>query len=201
MFSIKDVAKLANVSVSTVSRVINNRDSINEKTKERVLEAIKALDYKPNFLAKGLRAKSSNLLGLVIPILDIDPFTEIINLTCKIANKNGFDIMLGYCQNNPDLEEDFIVNLIRRHVDGIIFSRVSDESRVLRILNKTDVPVVVIDRVFEIEEISCVILDNYRAGEIAAQHLTELGHEKIACDNSLQRKIKWLSGNFKEIWN
>jgi LacI family transcriptional regulator len=181
MVSIKDVAKLADVSVSTVSRVINNKDLVSEITKNRVLEAIKKLDYKPNLLAKGLRVKSGNIIGLLVPEIIIHAFIYIINYALEAVVKEGFVLILGCTHDNPDIEEKFIEDLIRRNVNGIIFSRVSDESRILRIINRTSVPIVVIDRTFKNEKVPHVVLDNYKAGVLAAEHFLELGHRNIAC--------------------
>lgn len=181
MASIKDVAKLAGVSPTTVSRVINDSESVGERTKDKVLVAIKKLDYKPNLLAKGLRIKSGNIIGLVVPEIIIHAFIYFINYTLEIVSQKGFNLILGCTHDDADIEEKFIDDLIRRNVNGIIFSRVSDESRVLRIINRTNVPIVVIDRALENEEIPHVIVDNYKAGVIAAKHFIELKHKDIAC--------------------
>ncbi|KPJ86899.1 MAG: hypothetical protein AMS17_10540 [Spirochaetes bacterium DG_61] len=181
MPSIKDVAKLAGVSVSTVSRVINESEDVDERTRATVLDAIKKLDYKPSFVAKGLRGKSGNLIGLVVPESMEHAFTSIINYTIEVAYKKGFNVILGNTHNDPDIEEKFIDDLLRRNVDGILFSRVSDESRVLHKIGKTKVPIVIIDRTLDKEGIPGVVLNNYKAGSLAAKHLCELGHNKIAC--------------------
>lgn len=181
MASIKDVAKLAGVSISTVSRVINESEAVDEEKRLRVVDAIKKLDYKPNLLAKGLRLKSGNVIGLVVPEITIHAFTYIINYTLEIASEHGFNVILGCTHDDPNDEEKFIDELIRRNVNGIIFSRVSDESRTLRIVHKMNVPIVVIDRALANEGIPHVIVDNYKAGVIAAKHFIELGHKDIAC--------------------
>lgn len=183
MSSMKDVAKLAGVSVSTVSRVINNQNfPVDEATKQRVHEAIKKLDYKPNLLAKGLRLKSGRAIGLVVPdFVPLHAFANIIKYVEEFALQYDFNLILGNNHDNPDIEERFIDNLIRRSVDGIIFSRVSDESRVLKILYKRNIPIVVIDRALEDESVPSVVLNNYRAGELAAEHLVGLGHKHIVC--------------------
>ena len=182
MSSMKDVARLAGVSISTVSRVINKTIPVDEETRKRVEEAVRNLNYKPNLLAKGLRLKSGNLIGLVVPeFVHSQAFSEFINYTEEFAVKYGFNLILGNNHNNPDIEERFIDSLIRRNVDGIIFSRVSDESRVLRIIDKTNIPIVVIDRALDNEDVPSVVLDNYKAGVIAAEHLVKIGHKNIAC--------------------
>ena len=182
MSSMKDVAKLAGVSPSTVSRVINQNIPVGEQTKARVNEAIRKLHYKPNLLAKGLRVRSGHVIGLVVPeFIPLHAFANIIKYVEECAHQYDFNLILGNHHDNPDIEEQFIDSLIRRSVDGIIFSRVSDESRVLRILHERNIPIVVIDRVLEDESVPRVVLNNSRAGELAAEHLVSLGHRQIAC--------------------
>jgi len=181
MSSMKEVAKLAGVSIATVSRVINNTVPVNEDTLVKVKDAIRALNFKPNLLAKGLRIKSGRLIGLVVPEIVHHAFVSLINFIHKNAYEHDFDLILGSNLNNPDVEEYFINNLLRRNVDGIIFSRVSDESRVLRLLDKQNIPIVVIDRALEDERVSSVTVNNSTAGRLAADHLAALGHREIAC--------------------
>ena len=182
MNSMKDVAKLAGVSTSTVSRVINKSIPVDENTTRNVQEAVRKLNYKPNLLAKGLRLRSGRLIGLIVPeFVPLHAFADIIKYVEERAAQHDFNLILGNHHDNPDIEERLIDNLIRRSVDGIIFSRVSDESRVLKILHKKNIPIVVIDRALEDESVPSVVLDNYRAGELAAEHLVRLGHKHIVC--------------------
>jgi LacI family transcriptional regulator len=187
MASIRDVARLAGVSVTTVSRVINDRGEVDERTRARVRDAIDKLEYKPNLVAKGLRGKRGNIIGLVVPEVMDHAFTSIVNFTMEAAHEKGFNVILGSTHNDPDVEAKFIDDLIRRNVNGIVFSRVSDESRVLRILGKTQMPIVVIDRTLEKEGIQSVVLDNYDAGRLAARHLVELGHKSVTCVTGPQK--------------
>ena len=178
----KDVAKLAGVSPSTVSRVISQKIPVDQQTEKRVREAIKKLNYRPNLLAKGLRLRSGHFIGLVVPeFIPLHAFANIIKYTEESAARHEFNLILGNHHDNADLEERFIDSLIRRSVDGIIFSRVSDESRVLKILHEQNIPIVIIDRALEDESIPSVVLNNYRAGELAAEHFVSLGHQHIAC--------------------
>jgi len=182
MSSMKEVAKLAGVSISTVSRVINNSVPVEEETRKRVEKAIKKLNYKPNLLAKGLRIKSGRLIGLVVPgSVYNHAFASFIDYIESNVSNKGYNLILGHNRNDPDSEAEFIDMLIRRNVDGIILSRVSDESRVLRMLGNNKIPVVVIDRAFSDESVPSVVLDNYRAGVLAAKHFIEERHKVIAC--------------------
>lgn len=179
--SIKDVAQMAGCSTSTVSRVLNNRDAVDPETRQRVLKAIESLDYKPNLVATGLRVKKGNLIALVVPETVSHSFSYIIHFTMESARRCGYHVIFGDTRDDPDVEEAFIDDLLRRHINGIIFSRVSDESRIMPKLIKRRIPFVVVDRTLEQEGVPSVVLDNAAAGRLAAEHLTGLGHRKVAC--------------------
>jgi LacI family transcriptional regulator len=181
MASIKDVAQIVGCSTSTVSRVINNRDAVSPKTRRRVLEAIGKLDYKPNLVAQGLRVRKGNIIGLVVPESTSHAFSAIIQHVMDAAHKRGYNIIIVNSYENPEFEESSISDLLRRNINGIVFSRVSDESRIMPKILKHNIPIVVIDRAFENEKVSNVVLDNCKAGYLAGKHLIELGHQKIAC--------------------
>lgn len=177
--SIKDVARLAGVSVTTVSRVLSGSPRVDENTRARVEKAISRIKYRPNLLAQGLRSKSGNVIGLVVPEILHETFATFIECTERFCVERGFDLIIGNTGGRPEVEGAFIDNLLRRHVDGIIFSRVSDKSRVINTVEKWNVPAVIIDRALDREDIPTVVLDNYRAGAIAAEHLVALGHRSL----------------------
>ncbi len=177
----KDVASMAGVSTSTVSRVINQTIPVDKQTRSKVLDAIESLNYRPNLLAKGLRVKSGQLIGLILPEIRMHAFVQIINSVEEYVVNRGFSLIIGNTHNDPDIEEKLLDNLLRRNVDGIIFSRLSDESRVLNLIKKSRVKVVAIDRELDVKDVPHVILDNYGAGVTAARHLISLGHKKMAC--------------------
>jgi DNA-binding LacI/PurR family transcriptional regulator len=181
MASMKDVARLAKVSVSTVSRVINNNIPVDEKTRLQVEKAIRKLHFKPNLLASGLRSKSGRLIGLAVPEILHPSFNAFIKYVEESVRKEGFQLIVGNTRKDLEIEAEFIESLVRRHVDGIIFSRISDQSRILKVMNKNNVPMVVIDRALDTEDVPTVVLDNYAAGVLAAEHLVGLGHRKIGC--------------------
>jgi DNA-binding LacI/PurR family transcriptional regulator len=177
--SMKDVAALAGVSVSTVSRVISGSIPVDQLTAQRVRDAITSLDFRPNLLAAGLRSKSGKLIGLVVPGV-YEPFASIIGFLEKTTSQHGYSLLVGNSRSRADVEERFVDNLIRRHVDGIIFTPVSHETRVLEQLVDSDIPIVWFDRVWDDRRVLTVQLDNRKAGLIAAQHLTACGHRRIA---------------------
>lgn len=175
----KDVAKLANVSISTVSRVINGTIRVESDTEQRVREAIAELKYKPNLLASGLRSKSGKMIALIVPEF-VPPFYQVVEYAEKTADALGFNLLVINTSLNPEKEEETIDMLIRRHVDGILFSRVSDESRVIEKLSDSDLPIVLFDRARHNERSYNVVLNNEKAGRIAGEYFYRNGHREIA---------------------
>jgi len=181
MASIRDVARHVGCSTSTVSRVINARDGVDPETRRKVLETVELLGYRPNLIAQGLRVRRGKLIGLVLPEGSAHVFSVIIQCTLEAAYQRGYNIIIVNSHEDPDLEERYIQDLLRRNINGIIFSRVSDESRVVSRIVDEKIPMVVIDRALEHEHVSNVVLDNYKAGYLAGRHLTALGHRRVAC--------------------
>lgn len=179
MPSIKDIARIAGVSVTTVSRVLADHPLVGKLTRARVQRAISATNYRPNLLAQGLRSGSGNVIGLVVPEILHETFATFIRCTERFCSELGFGLMVGNTGGSPEAERAFLDNLLRRRVDGIIFSRVSDRSRVIDCVEQSNTPVVILDRFLEHEDIPTVVLDNHLAGSIAAEHLVGLGHRSI----------------------
>jgi LacI family transcriptional regulator len=181
MASMKDVARMADVSISTVSRVISGTIPVDPETRMRVDKAIASIGFKPNLIARGLRVKSTNLIGMLVPEIRTSSFATLIENIEESVEALGYNLILGGTGGDPDREERFFENLIRRHIDGIIISIVSDRSHLMRVVDRSDIPVVIIDRPFDRPDLLTVVLDNFKAGELAAEHLLSLGHQSFAC--------------------
>ena len=181
MTSIKDIARVVGCSISTVSRVINDRDAVDPLTRKKVLEVIEKLDYTPNLTAQGLRVKRGRLIGVAIPNSTVGAFSVVVQYALEAAYSHGFNVVLVNSHDDPDLEETLIKSLLSREINGVMLTRVSDESKIVTRIVKSNIPIVVIDRAFEHENVSNVVLDNHRAGCMAAEHLLSLGHRRIAC--------------------
>ncbi|HVO20006.1 MAG TPA: LacI family DNA-binding transcriptional regulator [Anaeromyxobacter sp.] len=179
MASIKDIARLAGVSVSTVSRVLTDHPLVGEATRARVQRAIDETQYQPNLLARGLRSRSGTVIGLVVPEILLEAFATLVHFTQLSCAEHGYGLLVGSTGGSPEAEGAFIEDLLRRHVDGIIFSRVSDRSRVIKVMDRSNIPVVIFDRSLKRENIPSVVLDNPLAGSMAAEHLLRLGHRAI----------------------
>jgi LacI family transcriptional regulator len=177
----KDVARLASVSVSTVSRVISGSIPVDDETRSRVEEAIFKVNYRPNLLAQGLRSKRGMMIGFLVPMITHPAFAMMIEAIEESTARRDLGMVLCNTRNDPDKEAGSIDSMLRRNIDGIVFSRVSDRSRVLDIIAKSKTPAVVIDRSLDHEAIPSVLLDNYKAGVMAATHLLEVGCKKLVC--------------------
>lgn len=187
MASMKDVAKLAGVSVSTVSRVISGAMKVEDDTKNKVDAAIRKVNYKPNLLAQGLRIKSGKMIGLIVPDIAHPSFMSVIKYTEQCAAEKGLNLIICNTNNSTEKTAQAFEQLLRRNINGIILSRVSDESQVIHLVSNTNTPVIVIDRALDHEDTPNVILDNYKAGQIAAEHLIKSGRKHLACVTGSQK--------------
>jgi len=179
--SIKEVARLAGVSITTVSRVINNKEPVKKETAEKVWEAVHLLNYQPNLLARSLRNQQSKLLGLLVPDIENPIFARLAKHLEEAASKKGYSLIFCNTNDDPEKERNYLEILVQRQVEGIVFSRVSDERLFFKTPQLSRIPYIVLDRTLEIEEAPTIKLDNYAAGVLAASHLLNLGHKKFAC--------------------
>lgn len=181
--TIKDIARLAKVSTTTVSRVINHKsEGVSEDTRKKILDLVKELNYQPNALARGLVTKKTKTIGLIIPDISNPFFPDIARGVEDSANRQGYNVFLCNTDDNLDKESEYINALKEKYVDGIIFTLASipKYEHILDLI-KSGIPVVMMDRLIESKDIKGVFLDNFQGGYIATKHLIELGHTKIAC--------------------
>jgi len=184
MATIKDVARIAGVSVASVSRVLNNGPKVSQKTIEKVSKIMKDLNYTPNANARALVTQKSTTLGVVIPDL-VDPFfASLAHGVEQVARQKKMQLLLSTGLVSAETEMQAINLLIERRCDVMVVhsKKLSDE---VLIDLATKVPgLVLIDRY--IKEIShrCVWLDNLEGGKIAARHLLALNHKNFACITS-----------------
>ena len=175
MATIKDVARIAGVSVSTVSHALSGNRPISEETRARVLETIARLGYRPNRLAQGLVNKSSRSLGLLVPDL-ANPFFSVLAEAMEIAaHERGYSLILCNTNLDPAREADYLAVLLSRQVDGLLYfpgTRVPNAALTAAIAE--GVPVVVVDE--RIDHLPGVFVDNFDGGRQVGHYLAELGH-------------------------
>jgi len=181
MVTIKDVAERAEVSITTVSHVINKTRFVSDELSERVFAAMRELDYQPNILARSLRSGRTKTIGLVIPDISNLFFAEISR---KIEDKGfefGYNVIL--CNTDEDIlkEQRYINVLISKKVDGIIFFSTGGSSGITKNLVESDLPLVVADRETLDIDADIVLIDNEKGGHDATKYLISLNHKRIAC--------------------
>lgn len=174
MVTIKDVAKLAGVSVGTVSKVINNI-GVKPRTKELVENAIKELNYEPNIYARGLKINKTNTVALILPTVWNPFFGELAFNIEKNLAKHNLKMILCNSENNYKKELEYITMVKQNKVDGIIFISYSDIDSYV----STNIPIVSIDRFFT-KAIPYVSSDNLKGGIVAAEELVKAGCKKLA---------------------
>lgn len=178
--TIKDIAKEASVSVTTVSRVLNNKPDVNYKTKEKVLQVIKKLNYNPNGLARGLVLQKTYTIGLIIPDICNPYFPEIARGIQDQAKKMGYSVILYNTDNDKKSEIEAIQLLKSKQVDGIILSLSVSNNEELDQLEDHNFPVVQIDRKISGSNSPSVTIDNIISAYNATEYLLQLGHKRLA---------------------
>lgn len=179
MIGLKDVAQYAGVSASTVSRVLTGKGYVNDRTRKRVMEAARVLDYRPNLLAQGLKMGISNTIALMIPSIQNLIFPDITRGVEDAARRAGYTVVLCNTDEDVEIEKHYINNLRTRLIDGfIVASMVPGTNHIQKLLQEC-VPVVLVSRSYG-DDIDAVIVDNVKAAYEAIGHLIKTGHRKIA---------------------
>ena len=175
MATIVDVAKLAGVTPTTVSRVINNRGYISEKTKKRVHEVMDELGYQPNEIARSLTKQKSNTIGVIVPHISHPYFAKLISNLENEAAKKDYKIILCNSKEKAEKEKQYLDMCKSNRVAGIIICSGNVESNKI---NTGGIPVVLLEKNFEEGKLG-IQCDNYQGGKLATEHLIECGCKKI----------------------
>ena len=178
MATLKDVAKLACVDVSTVSRALNNTSYVHPETKERVYAAAKELGYRPNAIARALRQGRSHIIGVVVPRLHLTIFSEILQGIEAEAQKRGYMTTVCVTEDDPKVEKDRLNRLRGSGVDGVIITATGRNGRLLRDIHSSDIAVLQLVRRQE-PDLSSVIADYEASGSGAVRYLAGKGCRHI----------------------
>lgn len=173
--TIRDVAKKANVSVSTVSRVINQKGYVHEETKVLVDKIIKDLGFIPNQLARSLTNRSSKIIGVIVPHIGPSFYGELLEGIESQASAYGYKIMFCNTQDDPDRELEYLKFFEQYNIEGLIIAANFSNRDKLAELN---IPVVTVDHILD-ETIPSITSDNVKGGSLAAQKLIENGCKNI----------------------
>jgi len=177
MITIRKIAALANVSRSTVSRVLNESGYVNEDTRKKVLEVIKETGYIPSEQAKSFRTKKTKVIGVIIPTIQTETSSKIVSGIDQELSKNGFQILLANTNLDRSREIEFLELLTARRVEGIILIGTNTSPVLVKNIHRIGLPVVVIGQ--EIEGVTSVLFDDYHAARDIIRHILSKGHQKI----------------------
>ncbi len=178
--TIYDVAREANVSMATVSRVVNGNPNVKPATRKKVLEVIDGLDYRPNAVARGLASKKTTTIGVIIPDVSNMFFSSLARGIDDVATMYKYNIILANSDGDSAKEVQVLNNLLAKQVDGIIFMghRITDKVRAEFSRSKT--PVVLAGSIDPDEQVGSVNIDYKEAAKEAVSLLAKNGHERIA---------------------
>jgi len=178
--TIYDVAREANVSMATVSRVVNGNPNVKPTTRKKVLEAIERLGYRPNAVARGLASKKTTTVGVIIPDISSIFYSELARGIEDIATMYKYNIILSNSDQNKDKELHLLNTMLGKQVDGIVFmgSHVTEEH--VEEFKKSPVPIVLAASIENSNTIPSVTIDYVTAAKDAVTSLAQNGHKKIA---------------------
>ena len=179
MPTIKDVAKRAGVSPITASRVINDSGYVRESTRRRVEEAVGALGYVPNRIARSLRSKRTHTLALVVSDITNPFWTTVARGVEDVANAGGYSVILCNTDESPIKEDSYVRVLLQKQVDGFLLVPAHSDAHAAALILKQSVPLVVLDRTVPLP-VDMVRSDSEGGAHDLTCHLLELGHRCIA---------------------
>jgi LacI family transcriptional regulator len=179
--TMQDVAKRAGVSAMTVSRVVNGREGVDSETQRRVEETIRALDFVPNRIARGLVSQKTQTIGLIVPDVVNPFFAPVVRGAESAARKAGYRVLLCNSEGDLRLEREYIDDLVAHRVEGLLLAPASDRSRssILSLL-RGGFPLVLIDRTLPNADCDLIVSDSANGARRLVEHLIAVGHREIA---------------------
>ncbi|WP_368225571.1 LacI family DNA-binding transcriptional regulator, partial [Aeromonas sp. R1-1] len=182
MANIKEVAALAGVSTTTVSHVINETRFVAEETRERVFAAMRELNYAPSLVARSLKVKETNSIGMLVTTSSNPFFAEVVRGVERYCFEQGYNLMLGNTEGQAETALSYLKMMLRKRVDGLLIMCSEGQQEVFNQLDwlKT-LPVVVMDWGLVSEDVDLIADNSFHGGYLATRHLIELGHTAIGC--------------------
>lgn len=179
-YTMEDVAKRANVSIATVSRILNNQTGYSEKTKKKVLEVIEDMGYQVNNVARGLVTKSSHTIGVILPSLATMISAEILSGIEDYAHEIGYSVVICNTGVNGIKVPEYIKILQGKQIDGIINISINIADEEYERIKKSNIPCVLVCMQSFKHQLPYVKVDDYQAAYTATKYLIDKGHKKIA---------------------
>ena len=193
---------MAGVSVATVSHVLNQTRYVSQDLTDKVLKVIEEVDYRPNLVARGLRAKKTQTVGLIVPDIQNPLYAEIAKTIENILFSHNITLSLCNSEHLLDKEKDYINALRAKLVDGLIIIPASDEAAHINQVMKSGLPVLVLDRPLSHLKVDQVLIDHDHGAKDAVEYLLKLGHSRLAyLDKKYQlpHKLARLEGVYKAL--
>lgn len=178
---IKQIAEMAGVSITTVSHVVNGTRFVSQERRDRVLEVMRRLNYRPNRLASGLRQCKSSTIGIVVPDITNPYFAEIARGVEDACFENNYSAIICNSDAKPETEAHYLSMLAEKQTDGIVLVNVGKRGSKSPAKLIPDIPLVMLDRELPGLAVDSIQVDNGLGGRMAAEHLFNLGHRRIAC--------------------
>lgn len=179
MVSMKDVAKLANVSTATVSHVINGTRYVKKETKDKVLETMRILDYTPNVAARNLRSQKSNIVGLIVPDISNYFFTSVIEGIESALSEENLQLIISNSKENIEEEIKQLKIFAAQQVRGLIVASTAEKYSQIAKYIKDGTPTLFIDRVPSGKKLNTITAENHKGAYEAVDYLIKKGHRKI----------------------
>lgn len=179
--SMREVAELAGVATSSVSRVLSDHPDVSATMRERVMAAVEQLSYHPDLLAQSLRLKATRSVGFVVGDIANPLLAEVVQGAETTLRQEGYSMLLTNSENDPARDVDHVRLFEQRRVDGLMLSLASEDNpRIIELLSRTTAPVVLLDRELPETVAASAVLSDHRTGMRAAvEHLLDLGHRDI----------------------
>lgn len=185
--TLKDVAKLAGVSMSTVSRVVNQNGYVSPEIVAKVEQAVKVLDYRPNDVARSFRKQRTLTIGVIVPDIADLYYMEVCRGVEEAVRPHGYFLLLASTKDDTKIEEEYCRLFVQRHVDGVILATAGLELERVRRSFSGALPVVLVDREIGHQHFDCVLDDNLLGMDMLIDFLVQQGHQNIGLVNGSPR--------------
>lgn len=179
MVKIKDVADTAGVSTATVSRVLADKPHVRSEVKKRVMEVVRELGYRPNRVARSLRSRKSNILGLIVSDIENPFFQQVSRAVEDAANELGYSVVLCNNDENPEKEKQYLHLIRDENLAGVILSPTRQTADDFAKTADLNIPMVVIDRRVGNYEVDNILIDNVQSAHTIVSHLLTHGCRRI----------------------
>jgi len=202
LVTIKDIAKKAGVSTSTVSHCINDTSYVSPPLKRKIYKVIKELDYNPNLIAKSLKSKKTKIVGLILPEISDIQLSELAKVIEKLLNEKDYNIIIVNSEDNADKEFKIVNKLINGIIDGLLIIPAPNSKINYHKILLNKIPIICLDRKVNNCETITIMLDNFRGSYEAIKYLIDLGHKQIAyigTNNQTSTRLNRLKGFMQAI--